>query len=62
MIPKPSPVNTVGCPVQYSTISHHKLSLTKPKVPLLLLGYLGEGSEGEGTLHLAHMVFEDGVR
>ena len=28
----------------------------------LLLGNLGEGSEGEGTLDLAHVVLQDGVR
>ena len=28
---------------------------------MLLLGHLGEGSEGEGALHLAHVVFEDCV-
>lgn len=27
----------------------------------VLGGYLGEGSEGEGTLHLTHVVVEDGL-
>ena len=39
----------------------HITTLTKAKISLLLLRHLGEGSEGEGALDLAHVVLQDGV-
>ena len=40
----------------------HITTLTKAKISLLLLRHLGEGSEGEGTLDLADVVLQDGLR
>ena len=41
---------------KYSTLNYE---LTEPKVSLFLLRHLGEGSEGEGALDLADVVFQD---